>query len=208
VDPLLGAYLTFTLLLVITPGSTTAVVVRNTLMGGRASGLAAACGAALANSTHAAAAGLGLAVVFARSPIAFGVLRVAGAAYLVWLGVSSLVRAARYGDSAASMLSTSAAREGRGRRGSFRQGLTVNLLNPAIATFYLVVVPTFIPAQSPPTRFVGLAAIHVAMALACHSAWAIALDTLRHFFQRPVARRVLEAATGIALIGLAARVLA
>jgi threonine/homoserine/homoserine lactone efflux protein len=70
VDPLFVAYLSFTAVLVLTPGSTTAVVVRNTLMGGRIGGFAAAMGAAVGNTSHAMAAGIGLAVVFDRSPVA------------------------------------------------------------------------------------------------------------------------------------------
>jgi threonine/homoserine/homoserine lactone efflux protein len=207
VDPLLGAYITVTSILVVTPGSTTAVVVRSALWGGRASGLAAAGGAALANSTHATAAGLGLAVVFARWPMALAALRVAGAAYLAWLGIDSLVRGLRHTDRGMARLSSAAPHDRAMHRASFRQGLTANLLNPAIATFYLVVVPTFIPANAGATRFIVLAAIHVALALACHSVWAIALDTLRHVFEPPLARRLLGTATGVALLALAVRVL-
>ena len=73
----------FTTLLVITPGSATAVVVRNVLDGGRRQGLAAAVGAAMGNCTYALLAALGLAGVFARSPRAFLLLRIAGASYLM-----------------------------------------------------------------------------------------------------------------------------
>ena len=192
----------------ITPGSTTAIVVRNTLMGGRIAGLTAALGAAAANTSHATAAGLGLAVVFARWPIALAVLRVAGACYLAWLGVASVLRVIRHADGGLALIAPSAARPGLSAHGgSFRQGLTANLLNPAIATFYLVVVPSFIPAGAPQARFAVLAAIHVTMALVCHSVWALALDALRPLLRPAAARRALEAATGLALIFLAARVL-
>ncbi len=91
--------------------------------------------------------------------------------------------------------------------GSFRQGLTVNLLNPSIATFYLVVVPSFLPAPAPRCYFALLAALHIGMALACHSVWVVALDALRALLRPPRARRVLEGATAVALLGLALRVL-
>ena len=93
-DSLLVAYISFAFVLVITPGSTTAVVVRNTLAGGSAAGIAAAAGAAVGNSTHATAAGLGLALVFARWPIVMTAVRIAGALFLAWLGAQSLYRAA------------------------------------------------------------------------------------------------------------------
>ena len=208
-EPLLLAYLSFTFVLVVTPGSTTAVIVRNTLMGGRSAGLAAAAGAAVGNTSHATAAGLGLAVVFARWPAALTAIRIGGATYLAWLGVTSVYRVVTERDGGLQMLAPGPtdARVVQPHTGSFRQGLTVNLLNPAIATFYLIVVPSFLPPSAPRWYFALLAALHVAMAFTCHGVWAVALDSLRRVFRPPLARRVLEGATGIALIGLAVRVL-
>ena len=198
----------FTVMLVVTPGSTTAVVVRNTLRGGRTAGLAAAAGAAVGNTSHATAAGLGLAVVFARWPGALMLLRVSGAIYLAWLGLNSIYRVATQADGGLQMIGSDADRgAGSLRGGSFRQGLAVNLLNPAIATFYLIVVPSFLPAGAPQWYFALLAAMHIVLAFACHGVWAVALDALRRLFRPPLARRVLEGATGIALLALAARVL-
>jgi threonine/homoserine/homoserine lactone efflux protein len=209
VDPLLLAYLSFTFILVVTPGSTTAVVVRNTLACGRSAGLAAAAGAAAANTSHATAAGLGLAVVFARWPLALAALRMAGAAYLAWLGLTSLHRVAKFPDGGVQMLSDRPYERvsSNQHRGSFRQGFTVNILNPAIATFYLLVVPSFLPSGAPRWYFAILAAIHVALAFVCHGLWAVGLDRVRRFFRRPLSRRLLECATGLALIALAFRVL-
>jgi threonine/homoserine/homoserine lactone efflux protein len=149
VDPLFVAYLSFTAVLVLTPGSTTAVIVRNTLIGGRVAGLAAALGAAVGNTSHAMAAGVGLAVVFARWPVAMSALRVCGALYLGWLGVRSVYRALAHVDG--GLQPRKAARDDdagaqHDRAVSFRQGCAVNLLNPAIAIFYLFVVPSFLPS--------------------------------------------------------------
>lgn len=206
-DPLLAAYLTFTFILAVTPGSTTAVVVRNTLAGGRSAGFAAAAGAALGNTSQATAAGLGLAVVLGRFPSALVLLRVIGAAYLAWLGATSIWRVVRHRESGLRVLA--AAENGVSadeHRASFRQGLTVNLLNPAISTFYLVVVPSFLPPGAPRWSYAVLAAMHVAIAFTCHGMWALAFDRLRRFFRVPAARRTLEVATGVAMIGLAVRV--
>lgn len=208
VPPSLLAYIAFTFVLVVTPGSTTAVVVRNTLIGGRAAGLAAASGAAVANTSHATAAGLGLAVVFARWPMALTVLRLVGAAYLAWLGLLSVHRGLRRRDGGLPLAGDSASGVPPRRDHSFRQGLAINLLSPVILSFYLVVVPSFLPSPAPPWYFPTMAAIHIAMAFLCHGAWAVALDRLQHAFQPPVARRMLEGATGLALIALAIRVFA
>jgi threonine/homoserine/homoserine lactone efflux protein len=208
VDALFLTFLSFPALLVVTPGATTAVVVRNALAGGRQAGLAAAVGAAFANASHATAAGFGLAVVFSRWPGAMTVLRLSGASYLAWLGLRSVYRVIKHQDGGVRLGKggTSTA-DDMSHTGSFRQGLTVNLLNPAIATFYLVVVPSFLRADAPRWYFALFATAHVLMALFCHGAWAIALDQLRKWFHPPLARRVLEGATGAALIALAIRVL-
>ena len=178
---------------------------RNTLAGGRAAGFAAAAGAAVGNTSQATAAGLGLAVLFARFPVAIVVLRVLGAAYLAWLGATSLWRVALRRE---SMRDAYVAPVSAEQRTSFSQGLTVNLLNPAISTFYLVVVPSFLPAGAPRWYYALLAFIHIAIAFTCHGVWAVAFDRLRDFFRASaLPRRALEAVTGLALIGLAVRVL-
>jgi threonine/homoserine/homoserine lactone efflux protein len=84
------AFFTFTFVLVVTPGSTTAVVVRNTLEGGRRAGYLTALGAALANTIIAISCGLGLSVLLAIWPGSLDAIRIGGAVFLSWLGVSSL----------------------------------------------------------------------------------------------------------------------
>lgn len=206
VDSLFIAYLSFTTVLVITPGSTTAVVVRNTLHGGRWAGVSAAIGAALGNLSHAILAGLGLSVVFHRWPLAMVVLRTVGGLYLGWLGARSLFHAIRHPGGALQMASDETVRADRDARGSIRQGLVVNLLNPAIATFYLVVLPSFMPPTASRWHFAMLACIHIGLALLCHGMWAVALDRVRRLFRLELTRRLLEVATGAALVWLAARV--
>jgi threonine/homoserine/homoserine lactone efflux protein len=207
VDPLFLAYLSLTAALVVTPGATTAVVVRNTLSSGWRGGLAAAVGAAAGNAAHAAAAGLGLAVIIARIPALLLAIQVAGALYLAWLGFGSAKRLI----SGEAVPISSAILEAHATiepHHAVREGVTVNLLNPAIATFYLAVVPSFLPAGAPRGYFVQLAAVHVGMAFVCHSLWALGMDRLRHLLARPAARLALEALTAAALFLLAVRVLA
>jgi threonine/homoserine/homoserine lactone efflux protein len=205
-DPLYATYLSLTFALVITPGATTAVVVRNTLDAGWRGGLWAAVGAALGNSTHAAVAGLGLAVVLTRSPRLFMALKIAGGCYLLWLALTSARRLFRHAPLPASQTILTATKTTHAHH-AWREGLSVNLLNPAIATFYLAVVPAFIPADASAGHYVWLAATHVAMAFLVHSMWTISLDRLRHVLTRPAAQRALEGITALALGLLAVRVL-
>jgi threonine/homoserine/homoserine lactone efflux protein len=148
-------------------------------------------------------AGLGVAVIFARWPSAELVLRAGGAAFLIWLGLSSLWRAAR-GGRAASLADPQTTRSATG---AYRQGLTVNLLNPAITSFYLVVLPSFIPEGAPSWYYAMLAAAHVVIAFICHMTWMMAFERLRRGAARPGLIRGLEVATGVVLIALAIKVM-
>ena len=209
IDSQLAAYLVFTTLLVITPGSATAVVVRNVLDGGRRRGMAAAVGAAIGNTTYAVLSGLGLAALLVRQPMAFTVLRIGGAAYLGFLGVRSLWWAWRPRPPVlpGALESPGADDPAAHVRIGVSQGVAVNLVNPSIATFYLVVVPSFFHGGSLATRRYALfAAIHVTMAFAYHSAWACGLHAMRALWSRPGARRTLETLTGLALLALASHV--
>ena len=206
-DSLFVAYLSFAFAFAITPGATTALVVRNTLRGDRGAGLATAAGAAVANASYGVVTGVGLSALLARWPPVFAVVRMVGAAYLGWLGAQSLWRVARHADGGLhAPVGHGAGVPTRNRLVSFREGLGFNLLNPAITSFYLAVVPSFMPAGASTTRFALMAGAHVCLAFGCHASWALALDAIRRVFWKPARRRMLEAATGLALIVLAVRV--
>jgi threonine/homoserine/homoserine lactone efflux protein len=183
--------------------------VRNTLEGGRRAGYITALGAALANTIIAVACGLGVSALIALWPASLTVVHFGGAVFLAWLGASSLYRAARLADGGIRLTADPAASPARSHAGAyFGDGLGINLLSPVIISFYLSVVPSFIPAGASRFYFAGLATTHVSLALFCHSMWATALDFMRRWFVADWTRRALQAATGIALIALAMRVLA
>ena len=181
------------------------MVIRHVLRGGRPAGLAAATGIAVANTTWAAAAALGITAILSRAPLVFAVIRFGGAAYLAVLGVRALARAWTPSKEVVPAPAPGG-RTGPDIGSAFRDGVAVNLLNPPVATFYLVVVPSFLAAPVP-GRFAMLAAIHVGLALLCHVAWAIGFDALRTLWARPAARRGIDAVVGLALLALALRML-
>ena len=200
IDASLLTYLSVTTLLAVTPGATTAVVIGQTLAGGRRAGYLAAGGAAAGNSVQAALAGLGAAVLLQRSPVLLMAVRTGGALYLAWLGLRTL-SAALTGAGRALPASAASA----DHRSAFRQGLVTNLLNPSIVTFYVVVVPGFVPEGAGLRRFALLAALHIVIAFGCHITWATLLDRLKALFRHPRIEQLLQAATGAALLWLAAR---
>lgn len=202
------AFFTFTFVLVVTPGSTTAVVVRNALEGGRRAGYLTALGAALANTIIAIACALGLSALVSVWPGALDAIRIGGAAFLAWLGLASLYRAATRYDGGIRLSLDPGGAPPRAHAGAYvGDGLGINLLSPVIISFYLSVVPAFVPAGASRFYYSGLAATHVGLAVACHAMWATALDAMRRWFVAPWTRRVLQAGTGLALIGLAIGVL-
>jgi threonine/homoserine/homoserine lactone efflux protein len=199
------SFLAITLPLVLTPGASTAVVLRNTLSGGTRAGVETAIGTNLGSVCYGVVSAFGLALSLKRWPSMWTVLRVGGAIYLAWLGIHSIRRALW---APQPVFSTGLRSISRGRFAHALEGFLTNALNPAIATYYLVILPQFIPAESPAIRSaLILTAVHVTLASSWHVTWAAAGGTLAHALASGAPRRVLDAATGIALLLLAARML-
>ena len=195
------SYLAVTVPLVLTPGASTAVVLRNSLTGGIRAGAATAIGTNLGSLCYGLLSAFGLALALRRWPSVWEAVRLAGAAYLGWLGMRSIRRA--FGTEVVPAATIGEARP-RARLGPALEGFAINALNPAIATFYLVILPQFIPADAPAVRSaLILTAMHVSLAWSWHMAWAAAGGTLARTLTHGTTRRVLNASTGVALLGLA-----
>lgn len=190
------AYVIAAFALVITPGVTTAVVIRRSLEGGLRSGVATALGAAAGNCTHAILAGFGVTMVARQWPLAFKALTIAGGAYLCWLGFKS-IRRGMSGDR--SLVAETARHDARSSAG---EGLTVTLLNPSAVAFYLTVLPSYLPVGGGGRAFAQLAAIHVVIALICHTIWAAGFSRIGAFVGGPHAVRRLDIFAGVALFAL------
>lgn len=194
------AFFAVTAPLVLSPGPSTAVVLRNSIGGGTRAGLLTAAGANSGSFCYGLLTAFGFAVAMQRWPSVWLVLRWAGVAYLTWLGLQSLARvvhARRVPGAAPAPLPLD------GRR-SFTSGFLTNVLNPSLAAFYLIVLPQFVPREAPfVSSVLTLTGIHMAMAVSWHTAWALAGATLARVLSRRRPRQVLDAITGIALIGLA-----
>lgn len=197
----LWGFAAVTVPLVAMPGASTAVVLRNSLAGGVRSGVAAAVGANAGSICYGLLTAFGVAVALQRWPMVWVGLRGAGTAYLVWLGIRSLRLAVTY-------RGTDAPGPGETERPSWarslREGFMTNVLNPSLATFYLLILPQFIPRDARPVASaLTLTAVHVSLALTWHLTWAAAGGTLSATLSRTKPRRILEAISGMALVGLA-----
>jgi threonine/homoserine/homoserine lactone efflux protein len=155
---LFAAFALASLVLAATPGPGVLYIVTRTLAQGRGAGLASVAGVALGNLGNALAAALGLAALFAVSSVAFRVLQLGGAAYLLWLGWQAL-RAAP-----APAAEDGAPVDAPGVRRIFRDGFLVALLNPKTALFFAAFLPQFVPAGASPWHSVWLGVTFVAIA--------------------------------------------
>ena len=156
--PLLLAFLAAALVLAVTPGPAVLYIVTRTLSQGRKAGLASVAGVALGNLMNAVVASLGLAVVLLASELAFALIRYAGAAYLVWLGVQAL-RAPRTTAAPDAPAAVAAWRV-------FREGAVVALLNPKTTLFFAAFLPQFIdPSRGATAQALSLSVLFVGIAV-------------------------------------------
>ncbi|WP_020200810.1 MULTISPECIES: LysE family translocator [Cupriavidus] len=138
---LFAAFVLASLVLAVTPGPAVIYIVTRTLSQGRRSGLASVAAVALGNLVNALAAALGLAALFAVSALAFAVVKYAGAAYLVYLGVRAL-RARPAADAGGAVPAASLGKV-------FRDGMVVAMLNPKTTLFFAAFLPQFMDAAAP-----------------------------------------------------------
>jgi RhtB (resistance to homoserine/threonine) family protein len=189
-------------LLTITPGADMAMVARSVFTGGRRDAFATTLGISAGCLVWAFASAVGVAAVLAASQTAYDALRLVGAAYLVWLGVQSLLAARRGAPQASEAL-------GPRRASPFRQGLLTNLFNPKIAVFYSTFLPQFIAPGDPVLALsLALAGVHIALGVAWLSLYAFLLDRAVAAFKGSRLRRTLDAVTGTVLVGLGLRLAA
>ena len=186
-------------LLTITPGLDTALVLRSALVQGRRLAIATSLGIISGAFVWGVAAAVGLAALLRASELAFAVLKIIGAGYMIFLGLRMLwTRVIRPRPSLASQ----ADRLPRHWWGAFGKGLLTNLLNPKVGAFYVAVLPGFIPAGSNELLMgVVLAAVHGVESAAWFTLIVFGANGVRRWLERPVVRRSIDGLTGAALIG-------
>ena len=196
----LGPFLAVAAIVVITPGVDMALVTRNALMHGRRAAVMTAFGINVGILFWVLAAALGLAAVVSTSATAFAAIKLAGAAYLVYLGVQAL-RSARAGRPETEPIP----RSSPSSRLAFRQGLVSNILNPKIAVFFTSLLPQFIAAHGSAGDLLLLGLLFNAMGVSWLLCYAIAVARGRNVLVRPPVRRTLDRISGLVLVALGTR---
>jgi RhtB (resistance to homoserine/threonine) family protein len=200
--------LAFTLaaaVLTIAPGPDTMLVIRNVLRGDRRDGVLTTLGICSGLFVHATLSACGMSMLLMHSATAFRLLKLAGAGYLVWLGLQSLRHALRTPTLADRLEAVVPA----GRRAlwpCFRDGVLSNVLNPKTAIFYLAFLPQFIGPTEPVLRkSLLLAGIHYVEGIVWLVALSILVDHTRRVLLTSAVRRWLEGLCGAVLLGFGAR---
>jgi threonine/homoserine/homoserine lactone efflux protein len=199
--PPLIAFLVAAGLLTLTPGLDTAMVLRSATVEGRRAAALAAVGIGLGCLVWGASVALGLGALLTASALAFTVLKWAGAAYLLYLGVRLILKPRR-----ALVLDAGPAARNGGPLAPLRRGLLTNLLNPKVGVFYVSFLPQFTPPGVPMAPYVFmLACIHVVMGLIWSGALIAATVPIGRYMARPGVVTAMDRLTGCVFIAFGAR---
>ncbi len=194
-------YLAAALVLAITPGPGLFYVAARTLAGGRGEGVASSLGTGLGGMVHVLAGSLGVSAIVLASAELFTILKLAGAAYLIWLGIRTIRSARRE----AVLALAGEATPPVGPRRAFREGVLVEALNPKTAGFFLAFIPQFVDptAGSVALQFVVLGFVSVSLNTLADIVVAFAASRIRDgAAARPLLIRRLREASGAAMVAL------
>jgi threonine/homoserine/homoserine lactone efflux protein len=199
------AFLGISILVIVTPGPDTAITIRNTLLGGRSGGIATALGVSTGQVIWALATSLGLVALLLASEPVFQAVKLAGAAYLIWLGLQSLIGAWR-GAVPVAVTGTQA-RRALAPVAAFRQGIINDLGNPKMAVFFASVLPQFAPVgQGMLSGLVALGLVFSVLTFVWLTAYAALVSAAGSLLARSGVRRTIEAVTGTVLVALGLRI--
>ncbi len=199
----LMAFTAAAVILTITPGLDTALVLRTAAVEGPRPAFAAGAGVCLGSLTWGVITALGLGALLAVSETAYTILKIAGAAYLFYLGGKLLIAAFRPSPAPIQDIGLPVRKSGW-----FRRGLLTNLLNPKVGAFYVSFMPQFIPAGASVFGMsVAMAAIHAVLGLIWFAILIAATHPMANFLRRPQVTRAFDGLTGAILVAFGVRLL-
>jgi threonine/homoserine/homoserine lactone efflux protein len=197
----LVAFLAVALVVICTPGPDTALTVRNSLLGSRRAGIFTALGVSTGQLVWTLAASVGIAALLVASEPAFQALKLAGAAYLIWLGVQTLWSVVRRRPRERDL----DRRRALSPRQAWRQGVASNLGNPKSAAFFTSLLPQFGDSF---VVLLALGLLYSALTLTWLTSYAVAVARAGEVLRRERVRRALDAVTGAVLVAFGIRLAA
>lgn len=194
-------------LLTLAPGVDTLLVVRNSVRGGWRDGMISSLGICSGLFVHAIVSACGISLILLKTAWAFNGLKLLGAVYLIWLGISSLKRVFSRGGGVLFTQMAVSKTEVKWLR-SFREGFLSNVLNPKTVIFYMAFLPQFIdPKGNALTQSLLVAGLHFTVAMIWQCILASMVDRAKIWLQSPRFSRVFDSLTGTMMIYLGLRLL-
>lgn len=185
--------------LTLTPGVDTLLVMRNAARGGNRDGLLTSLGICMGLFVHASISAAGLSVILLGSAHLFTALKLAGACYLIWLGIQSLHSAFQRGALQVEQPTIACSVPAIT---SLREGLLSNVLNPKPIIFYMAFLPQFIdPAHSAVAQSMMMAAVHFTIGMVWQGALVLMVGRARQWLQTPKVSKTMDSITGFLLVG-------
>jgi threonine/homoserine/homoserine lactone efflux protein len=203
-DARFGVYLAVATLLIVTPGPDTALVTRNALLAGRRAASFTTLGIGTGSIIWALASVFGIAVLLEDSAVAFSIFKFAGAAYLGYLGLRSLIASFKTSKQT-SVTTPDPQKTCLGDRVAFRQGLLSNLLNPKAGAIFATTLPQFINPGDSPTRLVLMLLSYEAILLIWLHFYGYLLSRAGQSRFGTRVRAILQGVTGVVLLTLGVR---
>ena len=206
IDARFGAYVLVATVLIVTPGPDTALTIRNALRFGRRAASMSTLGIALGSLAWGIAAVLGVAVLLERSAIAFTIFKIAGAAYLTFLGLRSILSTLRSDAPTPALPTRGREIEGRVKAPALIvQGLMNNLLNPKAGAIFATVFPQFITLKDSPLRLILMMAAYETILITWLNLYGLVIGRAGQARMTARFRQVIERITGAVLVGLGLR---
>jgi threonine/homoserine/homoserine lactone efflux protein len=194
------AFAAMAALLIMSPGPNGVLIAKTVPTSGRAAGFANIAGFVVAFFVHGSFAIFGLSVILLQSANLFLAVKLAGAAYLIWIGVKALREAWRGGP--AKLAEVAPARRRRTLLKAFGEGFLTNALNPKVAMFYIAAFPQFVPhgAVSPASAYL-LVAVHATLNVAWFGPIVLLFDKLSAAARGGRVQRYVKGLTGVVFVG-------
>ncbi len=200
-DTQLISFLVATLLLTLSPGADTMLVIRNVIRGGKKDGVITTLGICTGLFVHATLSACGISMILVKSAMLFNIVKTIGAFYLIYLGTKSIYFAIKFKEENQKE-DINISKEKESFLKSFREGILSNVLNPKTAVFYMAFLPQFINPGDPVfLKSLFLTGIHFIMGLIWLVSLSLFLNQIKNVLDNSFVKRALESLTGTILIG-------